>query len=881
METLLLEARFHPPPLPPVLVNRPRLVTRLNESIYYPLSLISAPAGFGKTTLLAVWAQQASVPVIWLQIEPEDRDPARFLAYLKAALARVRPNVVVDQTIQIGSNLENALANLANALYPDSSPFILVLDDLHLIESVEIQDALGFFVEHLPPQMHLIISSRADPHLPLSRMRARSQLLEIRAADLRFTTAETAEFLQKSAGIILSYSDLRGLTSRVEGWAAGLQLLALASLHRSDNQEFIQSFSGSHTYIADYLRDEVLNRQTAEIQKFLLHTSILDELCGPLCDALLERKDSQQILNSLVETNLFLLPIDDQRHWFRYHRLFADLLRHQLLQAEPAIFSKLHKRAADWYLTNEMPREAIQHALQSDAQSWAAELIEEQADETLKNSELATLVEWVRQLPQEIVLARPGLAVSYAWVLLLTGKPLREVYFWLGGIDSNWENASPEAISILAFLALMQGDINRSIDLAQLALTRLDEGVRYFREIAAWVEQLAQINWMAYSERDRTLRNLVEDLQDTGNVMFQAFSICAMAEMQMWQGNLRNARVLYGQVLEMATDSRGKRLPIAGQALLGLGELAREINDLDGAQAYLKDGIELANQWAEFGALDGLVTLANTHYGRGEWAAAKELMLHVRELAHASEATLLDDWMTDIAYVRLRLWQGDPEPARRWAANRNFSGAYQHVENPEIKHRMNKYERLVYARLMMFDNKPEDALLAMEGIQPAMEWRGRKRGVIETIMLRGLAYQQMGSKNLALQEIDAALALAKPAGFFRLFVDEGSEMMRLLYTALSKGLHSEYVGHLLEAFPKPGEALRDEHAQFLIEQLTPRELEVLTLLAQGKTNSEIAVDLVLAESTVKVHARNIYSKLGVNNRVQAAARARELGILSQ
>ncbi|MFN2199264.1 MAG: LuxR C-terminal-related transcriptional regulator [Anaerolineales bacterium] len=888
---IILETRLTVPPTPPVMIPRARLLARLNAGLSHRLTLLAAPAGFGKTTLLADWVAQAPCPAAWLTVEPGDRDPIRFVTYLQAAVARRLPGGLHEGTVAAGSpspgaaaqaaakGAEQRLTFLLNALNQQNQTFTLILDDLHVIESAEVHNLLAFLIEHLPAHVHVMIATRADPLLPLARLRARGQLLEIRAADLRFSLEEISQFMQAAAGLSLSDEVLAQLLERSEGWAAGLQLLSVAAGQQPNPMEFLSAVSGRQDYIADYLKQEVLQQQPPDVQRFLLHTSILERLSGPLCDAVLLADDSQARLERLHAANLFIAALDSHHRWFCYHSLFADLLRHQLTRQAPEIIPELHRRASAWFAGQQLLLEAIAHALQAHDYAAAAGLMEAAVDEMLMRGELKTLSDWMEALPPEEIRLRPELVAAYAWTLLLSGERLSVVMAWLEAINPGSQQLTPHTAAVFAFLALMQGDGSQAQHMAEMALAGLPASSRHLRSMAEWVWQLADLTRADITTQAAGLQALLRDQQDSGNLTVIIGSLSSLAEIRLYQGRLREAQETYRQALEAGTLTNGQRLPIAGQALIGLAEIAREWDELEHAETLVREGIHLSEAGSLLGALDGYLTYAMLSQAQGQPEQARRLILKARQLAEASDATTFDDRIAEIAQARMWVWQGRLAAAREWAAAHNLhQPPRDELLGDSILVRLEKYERLVYARLLIADGQPQAALAQLQAVRPLFARRDRQRAVLESWLLEALAHQALGDALSGNQALEQALALGEPGGYVRMFVDEGPRAARLLYRAIEAGVYAEYAGRLLAHFPL-AEKSQAGAQETLVEPLSDRELEVLALMAAGRSNQEIAAQLVLAESTVKVHARHIYGKLGVNNRNQAAARARSLGLL--
>ncbi|MBN1135166.1 MAG: hypothetical protein JXM73_01180, partial [Anaerolineae bacterium] len=587
----LLATKLYIPPARPNLVARPGLVERLDDGLRlgHRLTLICAPAGFGKTTLLVEWLQnrkerQPTLNLGWLSLEEDDNDPARFLAYLTAALrqagATVDPPGQAVAGLARSARLGAALAPVINGVACSSQPVLLVLDDYHAIEQKAIHDGVSFLLDHLPPNLHLVIAGRADPPLPLPRLRARGQITELRQADLRFTPEEAAAFLNRTMGLGLSDKDVARLEQRTEGWIAGLQLAALSMQGREDAAAFIQAFSGSHHYVFDYLAEEVVERQPAAVQDFLRRTSILERLCAPLCDAVLrvgEAADqdqfasSQSTLEQLEAANLFVAALDGERRWYRYHQLFAEFLRRQLDQAQPDLAPVLHRRASGWYEQRELWAEAIDHALAARDFERAAGLIEATAEATLMRSEFATYLAWVDALPDELVHSRPTLCLYYAWALLVAARPIDEVLARVRDADQDSAKTSGQMAVLRGFLAAFQGQAAHGADLPDRLLETVPEGEPLLRSLATWYLGFSCMWRDDLDGASRAFDRAVQISREAGNVMIATMALCHRAEAQMMQGKLRAAGSLYEQAAALAVDDKGAPLPIAGMALIGLG----------------------------------------------------------------------------------------------------------------------------------------------------------------------------------------------------------------------------------------------------------------------------------------------------------------------
>ena len=921
----LLQTKLYIPPVRPELVSRPRLIERLDDGIDLGrrLTLISAPAGFGKTTLLSEWLQgvetrrTAPLRVAWLSLDEGDNDPARFLAYTIAALQTVGERIGDQLPGMLQSPqstpLEAFLADLINQVTAVADHFVLVLDDFHLITARSIHDAITFLLDHLPGNMHLVIATRADPPLPVARLRARGQLTELRLPDLRFTSEEAAEFPNRVTGLELAVSEVAALEARTEGWIAGLQMAAVA-LRATVSQEgdavsFVQDFTGGHRFVLDYLIEEVLQHQPEPIQAFLLQTSILDRLCGPLCDAVTVEirdeaseegrearipapdLDSRTILEHLERANLFVVPLDDRREWYRYHRLFADLLRSRLQRVHPHLTPTLHRRASAWYEQSGFTTEAIDHGLAAQNLERVADLIDQSAEATLMRGEAATFLRWVDTLPDELVRARPSLCVLHAWMLLMYGRPLHVVESRLRDADRLDELVTGRVTALHGLMAAFRGQVSQAAELCRCALDQLPEEERFARTYATWILCTCQLVSSGGSIDSHSFDEVLRMSQRAGNLMLSVMVICNRAELLMRQGQLREAAATYQRALALATDARGRRLPIAGQALIGLGELSREWGDLDVAARYLTEGIELTVKWTEVGPFDAYIALTRVSRAQGDLDGAREAIQRAQELAVQFDLTELDD--LTVAMFQAWLWvaEGELEAVERWAKGREL---LQYLDSPlqeeagdSYDTRLHKYELLVVARLLIAQDRSNAALVLLHSLVPIAEWRQRPGMLIEIYVLQALALHAQGSLDRAMAALEHAISVAEPEGYVRVFADEGAPMARLLREAAKRGISMEYVGRLQAALGAAAPVLTEEQdvasaraeGRALTEPLSARELEVLRLLDTYLSSTEIAEALYVSVNTVRFHIKNMYGKLGVHRRSDGVEQARELRLL--
>jgi LuxR family maltose regulon positive regulatory protein len=911
MSTPILTTKLYVPPPRPHAVLRPRLTGRLNEGLHRKLTLISAPAGFGKTTLLGEWVAGCERPAAWLSLDEADSDPTRFLSYLVAALQTIAPNIGEGVLGALRSPqpppTESILTSLLNEISTVPDDFVLVLDDYHVVDSGAVDDALAFVLEHLPPRMHLIISTREDPQLPLARLRARGQLGELRAADLRFTPSEAAEFLEGVMGLDLSAEDIAALEDRTEGWIAGLQLAALSMRGREDVAGFIRAFAGDNRYVVDYLVEEVLQRQPERVRSFLLQTSILERLSGPLCDAVTDQEEGNALLEALERGNLFVVPLDDRRHWFRYHHLFADVLRARLMEEQPDRAPTLHRRASEWYERNGSPTDAIRHALAAEDFERAAGLVELAALEMLGSSQ-ETLYRWLMALPDEVVRARPVLSVYYAFALLGRGgfeafdAHLRDAERWLDTSAETSERREAPSVEMVvvdevafrslpgtiavarAYHAGALGDVFCAADHARRALDLLPDDDHLWRGAAASLLGIAYWTSGDLEAAYRSFADGVSHQQMTGHVRFQIAVTYILADIRIAQGRLNEAVRTYEQSLQLATE-QGE--PVWGTANLyvGLSELHRERGDLEAAKQHLLRSKELD----EHGGLPETryrwyVAMARIKEAQGDLDGALDLL----DEAERQYVESPDPDVRPVAALKTRVWvaQGRLTEALGWTRERGLSA------HDDLSY-LREFEHITLARVLLARYKSDreersihEAMGLLEHLLKAAEAGGRMGSVIEILVLQALAHEAQGDSSTALVPLERALSLAEPEGYVRIFVDEGLPMARLLYEALSQGVESDYIRRLLAAFPvaeseqTASSPMRGSKSE-LVEPLSERELEVLQLIAEGLTNQEVATRLYLSLHTVKVHARNIFTKLAVKNRAQAVARGRALGILSQ
>ena len=888
----LLSTKLFVPPPRPTLVPRSRLVARLSHGLTLPLTLISAPAGFGKTTLVSEWrASNAGrdYPLACLSLENDDNDPARFLTYLVAALGTLKPDLAETALGMLQSPqpppLLAFLTGLINDLGELGQPFALMLDDYHVISAKPVHEALGFLLDHLPQHMHLVLLTRADPPLPLARLRARDQLVEIRADDLRFTSSEATAFFNQVMDLALSADDVLALEQRTEGWIAGLQLAALAmqtprSIERSDDiAGFIAAFTGSHHYVADYLVAEVLSRQPELMRSFLLQTSILGRMTSELCDRLTGRSDSQAMLRQLETANLFLVPLDEERHWYRYHHLFADVLNTQLRLAYPDRLVGLHERAAEWHEQNGYISEAISHALAAGDQLRAARLIENNALAMLMRGEAVTVLTWITSMTP-LVRERPWLAILQSWAFTCTGQ-LDQLEFLLQDAERNLVSPGSTEDSqamrshiaaIRALAAARRGEAQQAIALAREALDRLPESEAIIRGIVIFT--LGEASWQTgdLAGARRAFAEASQINRAVGNFLAGVLALSSIAVLLTEQGELHRAAETYQMAVEMATRSDGRMMPAAVQACLGLSSLEYEWNELNAAGRSAQQALELGRRWGNPNTLAGTYLMrARLQQAQGDTMGAFASLHEAEELARGQGVTPPTSHQVDAFRVRLLLSQANLEAVTRWAQKQALN------PNDEISYH-HQMAYLTLARILIAQNRADMALILLERLLVQVEALGQMGRALEVLILQSLSLADLGDTPRALSVLARALTLGQSEGYTRVFLDEGAPMAKLLRHAGSHGVSPKYVAGLLSQFDREiGITLATQ--QPLIEPLTERELEVLRLMADGLSNQAIADRLIVALGTIKAHTASLYRKLDVISRTQAVARARELGLL--
>ncbi len=890
-----LTTKLFIPPTRRGLVTRPRLIERLNKGLHAKLTLISAPAGFGKSTLISEWSRSLEKPVSWLSLDEDDNNPKRFFTYLITAFQAIDDsmgeNLLDLLETADAPPIETLVTLLINEILTSEYEFTMVLDDYHLITNTTVHEALDYFLDHLPANTHLIMSGRVDPPFALSRLRARGHMLEIRSGDLRFTESEVSTLLNELAGLDLSSEQILALSARTEGWITGLQLAALSMQGRQDVAEFITSFSGSHHYIIDYLVDEVMSRQSEEVQNFLCQTSILDQFNAPLCDTVLEISNSKQIIQELDAANLFLVPLDDQHNWFRYHHLFADFLNQRLKENRPENISLLHRRAAFWLEQNQYIKEAIEYYLTGEDYQNAARLVGSIVPEMMMHSEFDQLEKWFNAMPREAVEKHHWICVARAWIFHRRARMEyveQQLHCIEQALDSE-PNPEPtdetkvirgQIAALRALLALNKTRIPQAIEFSEQALALLPVG--YFnRAVACLALGKAKGSIGNYLEANSVLIQAYRDSLDAGNRVLAQSILLEKGSLLVNQGRLHQALEIYEEAVELTYSKTEARLPYASEASIIIGKIHREWNALDTALTYVNEGIEIGiNAQIIDPIAIGYAVMTRIYLAQGNLDAAIEASREgtkcVRDLPGLDPCTITEI-LNSQTWVHIAQGKVD-EAAKLYLEN-----------SPCDVNTLNCYgefEQVTWARILLHmgrNHRDKDRLLEAQALVNQMlgltEPMGFVSKTIELLVLDSLIFRELGKSDEALQALEKALVLAESGSYIRTFIDEGEPMQELLARIAAKQHLKDYASRLLIAFDSTVTSDRPAASQEMAEPLSERELDVLKFLATDLTGSEIAQELMVSLATVRTHTQHIYGKLGVNSRRAAVRQAREWNLI--
>lgn len=907
MSIPILKTKLYVPRLCSRVVVRPTLIDQINKNADCKLTVIAAPTGYGKSTLISEWATNSNCPFVWVSLEEKDNDLIRFLSYFIAALQTIEKDICQGILEMFHSmdviGMDSLLTAIVNEIEAVSTRFVFVLDDYHLIDNQEINEVLSFLLNHLPSTMRLVIITREEPLLSLASLRSKNQLIEIRTKDLRFTHSEAVAFFNQVMGIKLSDKDIKRLESRTEGWIAGMQLAAISLQKQKNIPEFVDSFSGSHNFIMDYLIEEVFSQLSEEIQAFLLQTSILNRLSGPLCDAITHNssESSQLALEYLHNKNMFIVPLDNDRKWYRYHHLFLDLLRQKALKEYPfecnkgLNISELHSRASQWFENNGLINEAIHHAALGKDFERAAALIEMSWSEMDRNLQSGIWLSWVKKIPDEIVQLRPVLCVGYAWALLDSGafegcesrlkdaekcieilsknKTQQTDVLNIVVVDEEQYKILPAIISAArGYLALVRGDVKTAIRHTKNALYLFPEGAYYNKDVITTILGLAQ--W-TNGEIEEAFKTITKGIK---NVTMEIMVAVVLAELNIEQGKLDQAVMIYEKAL---LDTRKKKnvyqIPIAS-FYVGLGNIELIRGNLDHVEVLLQKSMEHAKQGA----------LPNWQYKwyllKAQLSKSKGRFDSALELYNKSEHYYFDDPLPDpyplsALKVRILIKQGKIKTAKKWVKKQQLS-----IED-ELNY-LSEFEHITLVRVLIAEYRQFNNTNALSDAKQLIRRllieavKGKRTGpVIELYILQALVEDLNGSLELALESLRIAIKLAETEQYIQIFIDEGIHMYLLLSKLTVDYVYSDYFSKLLETFKKMVALNESRHTQMAIEPLTKREQEVLLLIVEGLSNREISERLFLALSTVKNYNQNLYEKLEVKNRTAAIKKARELGLI--
>jgi LuxR family maltose regulon positive regulatory protein len=896
-DPLLADKTRVPPPRSRV-VLRPHLIGLLNEGIApnNRLILISAPAGYGKSTLLGEWVSQLKIPVAWLSLEEADSTPLRFWTYFVAALQTI-PSL--SQAGLGGSILHelraphpemgiSSLSALVNELDGLEEPVVLVLDDLHTINNPEIHEGLAFVIEHLPAsakRLQLVVAGRTDPPWPLARIRANAHITELRSRDLRFTMEEATAFLNQVMGLRLSVQDVSFLDQRTEGWVAGLQMAALSMQNREDIQAFLERFSASHRYIMDYLIEEVLSLQPARVLEFLLKTSILDRLTAPLCDAVTGSHDSQELLSQLERSNVFLSCLDDEQRWYRYHPLFVDLLGKRLAASRAGEIPELRRLAGEWYEANGFLREAILQALGAQDMKGVARLVSENVLVLAEERGLPGLLDHVPRVQPEDIVARPWLCIAVAWAKAYAGQ-LDEADELVNQLEASAERQLPEnerphlighALTIRAYIQWIRGRAELAVDIARRALTKIPSDDALETANILIILGLALQNSSRIPEAIQAFRDAISFSTESGNHYLRVYASGCLVFTLMLAGHLREAYQVSEQTIRMAERDPAASEPSAlAVGLAARSEVLREWDELDRALRDAQHAVSLAEKWRQADTLHySLSVLADAYLARGELEAAGETIDRSKRVASGVSSWFLQ--ISERQEARLSLTRGDLDSAVQWKDMVMASATPQYSASPLL------------ARILMAQDRPAEALQFLEAGILRLEQAGIWGALLELHALKAMALSVLGKTDAAMSELGTALEMAEPEGYVRRLVCQGRPVESLLDLAIRRGIRPDFARRLLDIMVPgtarveqggAGESARIPQPEMgLIEPLSDRECDVLRLLNSSLSVPEIAEQLTVAPSTVRTHVRAIYGKLGVHGRLEAIEKARGLNLI--
>jgi LuxR family maltose regulon positive regulatory protein len=892
-------------------VKRPHLTQRLEHALQHPLVLISAPAGFGKTSLLAEWAEQTSCWVAWLSLDGEEEDITSFLSYLVLAFQTLYPELGRSTLAGLLSPQNNAndigLRLLINELAELKTETALIIDDYHLVQVESIHNALNYLVEHLPPSIHLMLASRVEPPINLARLRARHLVEEIHLKDLSLSPHEVESFLNEVMQLNLSEEACQQLGLQTEGWVAGLQLMAL-SIQNGENIPASLKFSTQQPHlILEYLSEEVMQHQPPALQQFLMCTAVVEQMCGPLCDALVESflpgQDGKTCLSELYHDHIFITALDTEHYWYRYHALFSNFLRQRLLQTAPEQLPLLHRQASLWFEKNGSLPEAFKHALAAQDTLRAAQLVENNIESMLVQGELVMLANWIDDLPIELVQNQVRLSIGRAWGALssldvITAQKYlsyaRQAYN-LQGMNDDFTNG--EIIATQALIASFKDNMVDALALTEQALDLLPPDQYFLRSILKFNCCFPMIFAGETQQAILALQDAAQAALQAQNLFIALVSLCQLGETYIFQGQLSLSEQTYLKALHLVKEQLGENSPLIGLPFVGLGEIYRERGDFKTALYYLTEGVNRVVLWMPIGAMDGFNSLARLYQANGQPEQATQIMQQGRQLAHSSRSNYIDDWIIVLISLTIQVHQGRLDEVRHWMDNEGLNLYNNHSLEQflnRLAYSMREWAYLALGRYLLavgkHDHKPEAfvrALYLMGLALPETEKRGRFNLLIQELLIAAVAHQALGQKDLAQTALHRALDLAEPERFAHIFLDEGEPLLKILLeryeqTSLPENehLYLQSILQMAKIGPAPAAAVLPEFPSGLAaEDLSRREIEVLQCLARGASNQEIANQLVLSLNTVKKHVSSILVKLDAENRTQAVRLARQFGLI--
>ena len=892
MPSPLLTTKLFIPITRPGIVARPELVYKLDAGMKRKLILVSAPAGYGKTTLLAEWIDKQSLRIGWVSLDVQDNDLNRFFSYIIASLRTIdipiHENTLVSLKDPIPESVSGFLSQLINQISDFPESVYLVLDDYHCITNPAIHQALSFLLENLPQNMHLIIATRSDPLLRLAKLRAQGELCEIRVDDLRFTIEETVQYLNQRMGLNLSQPDITALAKKTEGWIVGLQLAGISLQKHPDKHQFVLSFAGDNRYIADYLFDEAFNSQPDHIQSFLLETSVLELFNAQLCNAVTGQRNSQTILAELDRANLFLVPLDSQRNWYRYHHLFGELLHNRLQHSLPDMTQQLHSRAAHWYAKKEFLNQAATHAIKAKDIHLLERLIQENMLFVLETGESHLFENQLSSFHDSIEEPNLWLCIARAWSSVFSGQiaitedALQEAEALIStlkdGDDLKQMNKALGQISaIRGYIASLKGETNEEKNFAKKALELLPGDDLATVAFASMMIASAMARSGELKQAETACLEAIRATETIPNSFLRIDALCMLSQLQHMQGELHKTNDTIEEALSISSERQTpgfRHLPIIGFAKIRKSAIHYEWNELEQAENTLNQGLSMIEKWGEKDSyLAGVIQNALFSQVRGNTNRAFQIVRQGK-----AEAKDFAYWFNafDVLETWLYAKYGKMEYVDQWLEKHNYLLNQQPTFQQEFVYRY-------LIRILILRGDFINAEKVIKSFLPIVERSDSIDRLIRTLILHSRVLQGFGDTEKAISRLTHALELAQPRGYLRTFIDAGEGIAKLLFQCAQQGIHKQYCLEILEAFPTDSKTIypikSDSSSESIVESLSQREIEVLQLIAEGCTNQQIAEELIVSLSTVKTHARNIFGKLGVKNRTEAVAKARLFGLL--